>query len=132
MPYLLDTDWLIAILRGDGGRVERLEKLIAGDEVSISVITLAELWEGVPMENPEAPECIALRGLLLPMSVLPVDKEVAMTFANARRRLRKDGRLIPDLDLFIGATALVNHLTLLTRNRSHFERIPGLALGDIE
>lgn len=33
-----------------------------------------------------------------------------------------------DPDLLIAATALHHDLTLVTRNRKHFERIPGLDL----
>jgi tRNA(fMet)-specific endonuclease VapC len=33
-------------------------------------------------------------------------------------------------DLKIGAIALTNHVTLLTRNRRDFSRIPGLVLDD--
>jgi predicted nucleic acid-binding protein len=36
--------------------------------------------------------------------------------------------LIPYLDLLIAATALAYDLTLLTRNRRHFQRIPDLKL----
>ena len=43
-------------------------------------------------------------------------------------RLRQQGQLIPDMDLFIASTALEYELTLLTRNVRHFERVPDLAL----
>ena len=49
-------------------------------------------------------------------------------FARIRARLRRQGQLIPDLDLLIAATAVTHGLTLVTRNRRHFERIPELAL----
>ena len=41
---------------------------------------------------------------------------------------RASGELVSDFDLFIGATALRHHLTLLTNNRRHFERIEGLRI----
>jgi predicted nucleic acid-binding protein len=40
--------------------------------------------------------------------------------------LRSKGLLIGDLDILIGRTALNHDFTLLTRNRSHFGRIPEL------
>ena len=56
---------------------------------------------------------------------------LAVTVALARRRVllqRRQGQLIPDLDLLIAATALHHDLTLLTRNIRHFNRIPELRL----
>ncbi len=47
-------------------------------------------------------------------------------FAELRARLRQQGQLIPDLDLIVGATALVHELTVLTFNVRHLGRIPGI------
>jgi tRNA(fMet)-specific endonuclease VapC len=52
-------------------------------------------------------------------------------FGRERGRLRADGMLIGDSDLWIAATALQYHLTLLTNNRRHFERIDGLRLESV-
>ena len=49
-------------------------------------------------------------------------------FARLRGELRQRGLLIPDPDILIAATALTHNLTLVTRNRRHFERIPDLPL----
>jgi len=38
--------------------------------------------------------------------------------------------LIEDADILMAAIALVNDLTLVTNNTSHFSRIPGLQLED--
>jgi predicted nucleic acid-binding protein len=42
--------------------------------------------------------------------------------------LEAEGRPIDFRDAFIGAIASVNGSVLLTKNVSHFERIPGLKL----
>ena len=44
--------------------------------------------------------------------------------------LRQRGMLIEDADILMAAIALVNDLTLVTNNTSHFSRIPGLQLED--
>ena len=44
--------------------------------------------------------------------------------------LRAAGQLIEDADILIAAIALVNNLTLVTNNTSHFSRIAGLQLED--
>lgn len=62
------------------------------------------------------------------IDVLPVDLAVAHRFARIRGELRRTGMLIPDADLLIAATALHHDLTLVTRNRRHFARVPGIRL----
>ncbi len=49
-------------------------------------------------------------------------------FARLRGHLRQAGQLIGDPDILIAATALQHELILLTHNRKHFARIPGLNL----
>ena len=49
-------------------------------------------------------------------------------FARTRGELRRDGRLIPDLDLLIAATAIHHDLTLVTRNVRHIGRISALQI----
>jgi tRNA(fMet)-specific endonuclease VapC len=62
------------------------------------------------------------------VTVLPVSRLVARRFARIRGTLRAQGALIPAPDLLIAATALTYDLTLVTRNRRHFDRITGLTL----
>lgn len=40
--------------------------------------------------------------------------------------LESGGACFPDLDLLIAATAILPGLTLVTRNRRHFARVPGV------
>jgi tRNA(fMet)-specific endonuclease VapC len=54
--YLVDTDWAIYYLRGDAHVVRRLEAL-KQDGLGLSVISLAELYEGVfSSRDPDAGE----------------------------------------------------------------------------
>lgn len=51
-------------------------------------------------------------------------------YAKEKSRLRKKGRIVDDFDLLIGATAIFNNLTLVTRNSKHFERLNGIDIED--
>ena len=123
----MDTDWAIDHLHGRAKVVRRLEEL-APAGLDLSIISLAELYEGVfGSYDPEASERV-LRNLLERIHVVPLDEEICRTFASERRRLRAAGMLISDFDLMIGATAIHHRLTLLTNNRRHFERLGGLQI----
>ena len=49
-------------------------------------------------------------------------------YGQHKARLRREGNLIPDLDLLIGVTALHHDMTLVTNNTKHMSRIEGLKL----
>ena len=126
MRYLLDTDWVIDHLHSVARVVERLEEL-APKGLGLSVISLAELYEGIfnstnPADNEQALQDF-LSGVV---EVVPVDEETCRRFGRERGRLRREGRMIADFDLLIGATALHHNLTLLSNNRRHFEVVEGL------
>ena len=56
VSYLIDTDWIIHYLNGHKGITEKLESL-KEEGLAISVISLAELYEGVYYSTkPEADE----------------------------------------------------------------------------
>lgn len=130
MPYLLDTDWTIHCLNGADRFVNRVAEL-EPDGLSLSIISLAELLEGVFGANDPPTREAELDAFLRRLDVLPIDPEVARIFAIQRHRLRREGRLFGDLDLLIAATAIRHDLILLTNNRRHFDRIPDLAVESI-
>jgi tRNA(fMet)-specific endonuclease VapC len=96
--------------------------------IGLSVISLAELYEGIYYSRaPESSER-GLSDFLGGVQILGVDEEVARIFGRERGRLRGAGRTTGDFDLLIGSTALRYGLTLLTNNRRHFDMIEGLLL----
>ena len=63
MKYLIDTDWVIDYLDGDEEVVRRVKDLLPIG-IGISVVSLAELYEGVAYSrNPVASE--SLLGIFL-------------------------------------------------------------------
>ena len=125
MRYLLDPDWAIDHLHDVERVVRRLEEL-APAGLGLSIVSLAELYDGVfGATDPEKSER-ALSRFLERIDVLAVDEPVCRIFARERGRLRAAGIPIGDFDLLISATAIRHDLTLLTNNRRHFERVQGL------
>lgn len=90
------------------------------------MLTVGELYEGA-FGSPEPQlQLSELRHFVSGFVQLPVTELILVVFAELRATLRRQGQLIPDIDLFIAATALAHDLPLVTRNVRHFNRIPGL------
>ena len=127
MSYLVDTDWVIDHLHDVVRVSDRLAEL-APDGLAISIISLAELYEGVIYSgNPEGNERTLL-DFLGGIPLIMLDDETCRIFGRERGRLRRAGRMIGDFDLMIAATSLRHNLTLLTNNRRHFEQVEGLTI----
>ncbi len=127
MKYLLDTSWVIHYLRGEERVVKKLLSL-REEGLAASMITLAELYEGVFRSiNPVLAE-ESLKDFLTGISILGMDEEVCKIFGRERARLRKLGKPIGDLDLLIASTCLRYDLTLLTDDTREFERVENLKI----
>ena len=125
--YLVDTDWVIHWLNGHAAIGRRLEE-VQPRGLALSMVSLAELYEGVYYSrDPERNER-ELHAFLGGLTLIGVDREACQVFGRERGRLRAARTLIADFDLLIGATALRHDLTLLTNNRRDFEAIQGLAI----
>jgi tRNA(fMet)-specific endonuclease VapC len=125
--YLIDTDWIISQLKGRKQIQAKLLQL-QPDGLGISIISLAELQEGIiysgnPMENQRK-----LEDFLSSVMIFDINDEICEIFGFHRGILRKQGLMIGDFDLLIASTCLHHNLILLTNNRKHFERINSLQM----
>ncbi len=127
LRYLIDTDWVIHYLNGHASIVVRLNSLTR-QGCALSVVSLAELYEGVYFSSNPTGNEQALDDFLRGASVLGIDAETCKIFGQHRGRLRAKGKMVGDFDLLIGATGLRHGLTVLTNNRRHFELIEGLPI----
>jgi tRNA(fMet)-specific endonuclease VapC len=125
--YLIDTDWTIHYLNGRPDIVQKVDELRV-DGIALSVVSLAELYEGVYYSRDPRQSEEQLHAFLRGIAVLGVDLDTGKLFGRERGRLRSIGQLIGDFDLLIGTTALQHDLIVMTSNRRHFEMIDGLRL----
>jgi predicted nucleic acid-binding protein len=127
VSYLIDTDWIIHYLNGNNEIVEKIKSLDRGI-LAASVVSLAELYEGVYYStNPEGNE-EALENFLSGISILGIEDNVCKVFGKERGRLRQSKKMIGDFDLLIASTCICHRLTLLTNNRKHYEMVDGLSI----
>lgn len=130
MEYLVDTDWVIDYLDHADRTVRRMEELLAAG-IGLSIVSLAELYEGLVGSNDPENDEAALRLFLEAVDIVPLGDAACRVFGEERARLRSQGNIIGDMDILIGATAISYNLTLLTNNRKDFERLENLTIESI-
>jgi predicted nucleic acid-binding protein len=123
--YLIDMDWIIHYLNGNSGIVEKIG-LLAKEGLAASIISVAELYEGIYYSTNPAGNEKALNDFLSGISTLGIEDEVCKVFGKERGRLRQEKKMIGDFDLLIASTCLHYRLTLMTNNRRHYEMVDEL------
>ena len=125
---VLDTDTCIEILRGNQSVIGR--RAATEDEVVTTWVTAAELYFGAEKSGaPRANRDLVTR-FLGTLPVVDFDLEAAQAFGRTKAMLRGSGQEVADADLFIASVAVARNATLVTGNRRHFDRIPGVAIED--
>jgi tRNA(fMet)-specific endonuclease VapC len=126
MDYLLDTNICIYYFKGQFDIEERIRK--AGfEKFAISEITLAELVYGAEKSQKKDKNIKVVEDFAEKITILPIFEAIRI-YGKEKARLKTKGSIISDLDLFIGATAIVNDMTLITRNVREFERMDNLKI----
>lgn len=123
---ILDSTFLVDVLRGNSDVVELEANLDASGTAFVSAVTTMELFEGIHLADATDGERTAVEELLTDVNDLPFDRECAMCAGRISAELTASGEPVHVTDVMIGATALVHERPVITRNVCHFERIEGL------
>ena len=121
MPYLVDTDVLIDVSRSNDAAIDFLDQL--GDSWSISIITALELIVGARNKK----EVAQIDQLVAAYSAIPLTAEIGNSSYDLLRQFAKSHGLRV-FDSLIAATAIDEGLTLVTKNKKHFQMISALKL----
>jgi len=124
---IADTDVLIDYLQGKGSAAERVALELEHARLSTTAVTRFELLAGASSARQQK----LVTQLLEALPCLPLDAAGADRAAEVRRSLEQRGQSIGMADSLIAGITLANKGILLTRNRQHFARVPGLALGTL-
>lgn len=125
--YLLDTDTIIYNLKGNE-QVRQALRARVQEPMSISVITLMELYYGAFKSQRVDSNLAKIKAIEQSLDILPSGQESAEVFARLKAELETRGTRLDDFDLLIASCAMAHNLTLVTNNLKHFQRIPGLKL----
>jgi tRNA(fMet)-specific endonuclease VapC len=128
MSFLLDTDICSAHMRRPTKLMHRFIQYTG--QISISTVTLAELYSGAYKHSHPARLVALIADLLHEVRVMDFDSLCAEKFGQVRGPLLQRGISVPTADLMIASVALVHDLTLVTHNTADFKNIPDLRLGD--
>jgi tRNA(fMet)-specific endonuclease VapC len=133
--YLLDTDTLTHLYRGNSNVVRKLTA-VEDVDVGITIITKVEILRGridyllkadAGTNLLKAQELLfRTEELLSQLLIVPISQTASLEFDRLRAvsKYRKIGRA----DLLIASITLANRATLVTRNKRHFQQIPGLKI----
>lgn len=126
--YLLDTNICIYYMKGLYDLDNKL-KQIGIENCNISEITIAELKFGIENSSSSKKEenRKIIQSFINSINVTPLVLCLDI-YAKEKARLRKQGIVIDEFDLLIGASAISNNFTLVTRNIKHFEKLDGIVI----
>lgn len=121
---LLDTAFLIDLMNGDEGAVEKARELETNlVQQRLSAMTLFEVYYGAARSKQSAAEREKIENVLASKPVHPADTAVMRKAGRLSGELMNDGNAVADGDVIIGATADVLEEPVLTRNVDDFERL---------
>ena len=126
MDYLLDTNICIHYFKGQFELKNKIEQ-IGFRQFAISEITLAELIYGAEKSQMKAKNIKVVEDFAEKVTIIPIFDAIRI-YGKEKARLKLKGTIISDLDLFIGATAIVNDMILVTRNVKEFERMENIKI----
>jgi predicted nucleic acid-binding protein len=119
----LDTDFLVGLLRYDPRALEYLKKLIkTPSDLNITHVTLWELYQGVYKSSRPETSLKQTEELLEFFNVIPFTQGIARRFGNLVNDLKRQGTPVGVMDTLIASVGLENNLTIVTRNRKHYEK----------
>lgn len=127
---VVDTTFLIGLLRNDPGAVEKARELDGEGGAATTAVNVYEVAYGVhrAMSDP-ARRMNDFERLLSNLDVLPLDQRSALRAAEISGSLDRGGDSIDPFDSLIAGIALESGAdALVTRNVSHFRRIRGLKI----
>lgn len=113
--YLIDTDILIWVLRGNKKYEDLLQNLKYKDSLSISTVTIAEIYKNIYPS-----EIMKTESVLAEFQTWDVTTSIAKQAGLYWQQYSKRLKNLSLTDCLIAGTANVNNLTLVSLNAKHF------------
>ena len=125
--HCLDSDAVIAHFRGDAS-VKEVLKRFSEEELCVTPVILCELYRGAYLSANLEKNMALIENLLQRVNILNFDLPACEIFGKFYKTLKESGKLTQDSDLMTASICISNDVTLITRNKRHFENIKGLKI----
>jgi tRNA(fMet)-specific endonuclease VapC len=126
---ILDTSFLIALMKKDTAAVKRLGELEEmGTSLNITAPTIFELYVGITISSKPEREKKRAMDTITSAGIYGLDEKSAAMAGEIQGTLIKAGKMIDPEDAMIAGSALVRNEVIVTRNAEHFARVPNLNL----
>ncbi|RZN44118.1 MAG: type II toxin-antitoxin system VapC family toxin [Methanophagales archaeon ANME-1-THS] len=126
---ILDTSFLIDLMRTDSGAVRKLIELEKNEIAQeITAPTLYELYVGITLCDKPEKEKRKVLDTLTSTNILNLDAKSAEKAGEVQGRSIKEGMMIAPEDAMTAGIALLNEEIILTRNVEHFSHIKDLKI----
>ncbi len=113
--YLIDTDIIIWVLRGNKKYEGFLQNLKDKSALSISTVTIAEIYKNIFPS-----EIVKTENVLNELQTWDVTAEIAKQAGLYHQEYIKQLKNLSLMDCFIASTTSVNSLILVSLNTKHF------------
>ncbi len=124
---LIDSDILIDHLNGRLAGATQLFAEAREGRLAIAMVSRFEVLAGARDDL----QFVRMARFLRRFVQIPLDADAADAAARIDAALRADGLRLATGDTLIAGIAVSRGLSLVTRNRRHFERVPGLVIEDL-
>jgi tRNA(fMet)-specific endonuclease VapC len=125
---ILDTDILVALLKGTPGAAKKIRTLEdAGEQISTTTITAYELFKGAQISRKAQENLMQVREMLSSLQILDLSYSACEEASEIYLELRKAGNMIGEFDVLIASIVKTSDESLVTQD-AHFELIHGLKL----
>lgn len=132
MKYVLDTNAVSLLMKGDANVIAHLKRVGRGD-VRIPQPVVAEIAYGIQrLSKSKRKDALARRFELVREEIARAvwTDEVSDAFGEIKAALERKGERIEDFDAAVAAHAVAERCILVTANLKHMTRVPGLDVED--
>jgi len=126
---VLDTDILVSFIRGNEEAINKINNYYNSESsVMTTSMTVFELFRGAFASHNSEKKVGDIELLIEDLDILDFDTRSSKIVGKIYNELKRNGKIIDILDMFIASISISNNETLVTRNIKHFSRIPKLKI----